>query len=115
MPLVVSEAPHLMAITILETSTGWRCRPEISMTSLRAISCQLDRLADAAQLLNVDDLHMLAGSAQLFIHALVVGAFTAKAYDQDSANVGLMPRLISVSVTRSRSGGIWQQPDGADM
>ena len=38
MPLVVSEAPHLMAITILETSTGWRCRPEISMTSLRAIS-----------------------------------------------------------------------------
>ena len=38
MTLVVSEAPHLMAITILETSTGWRCRPEISMTSLRAIS-----------------------------------------------------------------------------
>ena len=78
LPRVVSAAPHndLGNIHRLALQAG-----NFNDKLAGNIGAQLDRLADAAQLLNVDDLHMLAGSAQLFVHALVVGAFTAKAYD----------------------------------
>ena len=52
------------------------------------VGAQLDGLADAAQLLNVDDLHVLAGGRQLPVHPLVVGAFAAEADDQDGTDVG---------------------------
>ena len=41
------------------------------------VGAGLDGLGHAAQLLDVDDLHMLAGGGDLLDHALMVGAFAA--------------------------------------
>ena len=111
MPLVVSDAPHLMAMTMLDTSTGWRCRPDASMTMRRAMSVPAWMALDTPP-----SSWMWMISTCLPVAAI---SWTIRSWSVPSqprlttstlARLGLLPRLIRVSVTRSRSGGIWQQP-----
>ena len=54
---------------------------------LRGVDARLNGAGSAAQLLHADNFHGLARRAQLFKHALVIGALAAEADDQRRADV----------------------------
>ena len=111
MPEVVSDAPHLMDMITFEISAGSRCRPEICCTSRCAASMpawiarevppsswmrMISTGLPVARISSTSRSWSVPSQPRLTISA--------------APTFGLCPRLDSVSVTRLRSIGSWQQP-----
>ena len=111
MPEVVSEAPHLMAMTTLEMSTGTRCWPEICCTSRWAASMPawMAREVPPSSWMRMISTGLPEARISSTIRSWSVPS-QPRLTISAAPTLGLWPRLDRVSVTRFRSMGSWQQP-----
>ena len=111
MPLVASEPPHLIDITMFDTSTGCLWIPEASITSLLAMSVPtwIALLTPPSSCIWIISTGFPVAEISLTILSWSVPS-QPRLTIRTAAELGLHPILISVSVTLSKSGGSWQHP-----
>ena len=111
MPLVVSEAPHLMDMMTFSMPASTRCCAEMASTSSRASSMPR---AMAGAVPPSSWMAILRTGLPVCASSSYIRSWSVPSHPRvtmrTAPTLGLFPREMSVSVTRSRSGGSWQHP-----